>query len=102
MPWTETDMREACKKVHDGGGVRAAADEFKIPYSTLRSRLRGQLPHAVAHQDQQCLSMVQEDELADWVLFQASLGAAPTHSQIRELAQRISIERGDGTKIGKR
>jgi len=46
--------------------------------------------------------MLLEDELADWVLFRASLGAAPTHSQIRELAQRISIERGDGLKIGKR
>ena len=46
--------------------------------------------------------MLQEDELADWILFQASLGSAPTHAQIKDLAQRIAIERGDDFKIGKR
>ena len=44
--------------------------------------------------------MAQEDELADWILFQASLGNAPTYAQIKDLAQRIAIERDDEIKIG--
>ena len=102
MSWTEADMREACLEVRRIKGIRRAARKFNIPYPTLRGRLSGRLPHAVAHQDQQRLSMVQEDELADWILFQASLGNGPTHTQIKDLAQRITIERGDGLKIGNR
>ena len=100
MSWTETDMREACLEVRRIGGIRRAARKFHIPYPTLRGRLSGRLPHAVAHQDQQRLSMAQEDELADWILFQASLGNAPTYAQIKDLAQRIAIERDDEIKIG--
>ena len=102
MPWAKADMRAACADVANGVSVRKAAFDNEVPYSTLRGRLRGQLPHAVAHQDQQRLSMALEDDLADWVLFQASIGAAPTHSQIKGLAQRIFIKRGEGSKIGKR
>jgi 4-hydroxybenzoate polyprenyltransferase len=102
MPWSEFDMRTACLEVRKVGGIRKAAKKYQIPYTTLYGRLNGTLPHTVAHQDFQRLSIDQEDLLADWVLFQSSLGDAPTHQQIRDLAQRIASERGDGEKIGKR
>ena len=73
MTWAEFDMREACAEVRKKGGIRKAAVKFHIPYPTLRGRINGRLPHAVAHQDQQRLSIEQEDLLADWVLFQGSI-----------------------------
>jgi len=100
--WTEIDIRTACDDVRKGVKIRKAAKKYLIPYTTLHGRINSTLPHVVAHQDQQKLSMPQEDLLADWVLFQESLGAPPTHTQIRELAQRISIECREGQKIKKR
>ena len=94
-------MREACKAVQGGARIRKTARKYHVPPSTLRDRLKGVLPHSVAHQDFQRLSTTQEDRLAEWVLFQGELGDPPTHTQIRELAKRICIERGDGNTIGK-
>jgi len=39
MLWTEVDIRAACLKVRNGGGVRKATDKFKILYSTLSEAL---------------------------------------------------------------
>jgi len=79
-------MRKACANIRKGRGVRKSVRKYDIPYATLRSRLYGRLPPEVTHQDEQRLSMVQEDDLANWVLFQASVREAPTYTQIRELA----------------
>lgn len=95
-------MRAACLEVRKHGGIRKTARKYQLPYHTLRGRAKGRLPHAVAHQDSQRLSVNQEDVLKDWILFQGSLGDAPSHQQIKELAQRILTERGDDQKIGKR
>jgi hypothetical protein len=89
-------MRKACDDMSKGHGIRKTSKKYNIPYTTLRGRIRGRLLKQVAHQDKQRLSMVQEDDLANWVLFQASVGEAPTHAQIRELAQRIAFESGGG------
>lgn len=40
--------------------------------------------------------------MAEWVRNQVAIGLPPTHSQIKELAQRILQGRGDPTTIGKR
>jgi len=101
MPYVEFDMREAYKAVHGGARIRKTARKFQVPYSTLRDRLHGVLPHSVAHQDFQKLSVDQEDKLAEWVLFQGELGDPPTHTEIRELAKRVSAERGDGVHMGR-
>ncbi|KAF2277128.1 uncharacterized protein EI97DRAFT_351311, partial [Westerdykella ornata] len=47
---------------------RKAASSYGIPESTLRGRLRGQQPHATAHQNQQRLTPEQEAFLVDWIL----------------------------------
>ena len=57
MQWTEFDMRTACAAVKAGLLIRKAARQYAILYTTLRGRLAGHLPHAVAHQDYQRLSM---------------------------------------------
>jgi len=102
MPYSEADMREACEAYRKEGSLRKQGLEFDVSYSTLRRRLIGVLPHAVAHQHQQKLSVVLEKSLADWVIFQADLGLPLTHTQIRGLAQRICVDHGEPQEFGKR
>ena len=44
--------------------------------------------------------MTQENSLANWVSIQQALGVPPTHQQIRELAGRVCIGRGDSQPLG--
>ena len=48
--------------------LRKAAEQYGIAESTLRGRRRGQQPHAIAHQQQQRLTLEQETFLVDWIL----------------------------------
>jgi len=102
MPYSEADIRKACEAYRKEGRLRKQCLEFNVPYSTLRRRLMGVLPHAVAYQNQQKLSVALEKSLADWVIFQADLGLPVTHTQIRGLAQRICADRSKPMEFGKR
>jgi len=95
-------MRKACEAYRKEGRLRKQCLEFNVPCSTLRRRLIGVLPHAMAHQDQQKLSVALEKSLADWVIFQANLGLPVTHTQIRGLAQRICVNYSKPQEFGKR
>lgn len=48
-----------------------------------------------------CLSVSQENRLADWIKAQDALGLAPTYAQVRALAARLLREQGDHTPLGK-
>ena len=63
-------------------------------------RLNGALPRSIAYQDYQRLSVTQERHLADWIRVQQALGVPPTHTQIRKMASRVCLERGDKDKLG--
>ncbi|KAK4140127.1 uncharacterized protein C8A04DRAFT_32334 [Dichotomopilus funicola] len=81
MPYSDQDLHDALAKVREkGASVRAAALEFSIPYTTLRSRLHGIQLRREAHKSSQLLLRIQEEALARWVLIQEGLGAAPTHA----------------------
>ncbi|KAM4054424.1 Tc5 transposase DNA-binding domain-containing protein [Hirsutella rhossiliensis] len=43
----------------------------------------------------------QEKQLTEWILIQDALGLPPTHSQIRQFAQRMLAVKGDHTPLGK-
>ncbi|KAM4060304.1 DDE superfamily endonuclease [Hirsutella rhossiliensis] len=49
----------------------------------------------------QRLSQTQEKQLTEWILIQDALGLPPTHSQIRQFAQRMLAVKGDHTPLGK-
>ncbi|KAM4065785.1 DDE superfamily endonuclease [Hirsutella rhossiliensis] len=42
-----------------------------------------------------------EKQLTEWILIQDALGLPPTHSQIRQFAQRMLAVKGDHTPLGK-
>lgn len=102
MPkYTEYQVERAIDQVVATGNVKKAAKDWDVPRSTLRDRLKGLDPKFKAHAHRQRLTPVQEAHLADWVVAQRALGLAPTHSQLREFAQRIAAVSGDHQPIGK-
>jgi hypothetical protein len=79
---------------------RAAAKAYKVPRSTLQSRLAGCVPHAIAHSNQQRLSPAQEQLLVNWILDEDSRAQPPSHARVREIALRIASAGGDTQPIG--
>lgn len=63
--YTEDDLQLAIVDVVNGMSLRAASQKWGPPYSTIKNRLRGTESHTQAAQDQQRLSKVQEDYIAD-------------------------------------
>ncbi|OAQ65585.1 transposase [Purpureocillium lilacinum] len=63
---------------------------------TLFNRLHGRECRKDAFSPLQRLSQTQENQLTEWVLIQDALGLPPTHSQIKQFAQRIDAARVNG------
>jgi len=100
--YTEEDLIRALEAIVNSVSQYWACRDYRIPRSTLQSRIYGHKSHQEAAISQQRLSAIQEKRLTDWVLVQEALGLCPTHSQIRTFAQRILTMRGDSTSLGKR
>ena len=102
MPqYTEETLEKAIADVVGGCSVKEAVRRHGIPRSTLRSRLAGVERHHVAAEHLQRLSSDQEKALADWIIVQDSIRAAPSHREIRKVAARMCRVAGDEDDIGK-
>ncbi|KAM4054432.1 Tc5 transposase DNA-binding domain-containing protein [Hirsutella rhossiliensis] len=82
MKYTESDIHSALEAIANGGSAKKAARDWAS---------RGQL-FTIA-----CM----EKQLTEWILIQDALGLPPTHSQIRQFAQRMLAVKGDHTPLGK-
>ena len=100
--YSEEVLQAALDAVAKGMSQKLAAKEYRVPRTTIQNRIKGHITTQEAHEPQQRLSKVQEDNLTQWILVQESLGHAPTHSQIRAFARRILWARGDALLLGKR
>src|SRR4029434_3238490 len=104
MADTEQDILDAIE-VFDRGNrsIRSVAQEFGIPYHTLRHRLSGSRTRREGSEWQQSLSRIQEDRLTQWVLTQAALRVPVNHSQIRLFVNQILKAQGTPEiRLGKR
>jgi len=63
--YTEEDMRHACAEAVRTNNLHASARNWAIPPTSLHRRLNGALPHSVAYQNYQRLSVTQENSLAN-------------------------------------
>jgi hypothetical protein len=99
--YIEEDLTIALQDVAYGKSIRKAALDWGIPRTTIADRLQGTESSRKAKVDKQRLSPVQEAHLTGWILTQEALGLAPTHAQIRELAQRLLAIKGDTLPLGK-
>ena len=102
MPtYTEEEMQNAIAAVENGCSLHQAAQQYKIPRSTLRNRLRGSNSRKDTNQDRQKLSAIEEASLANWARIQYAFGLPLTHRQLRLAAQRMLAISGNDASLGK-
>uniref|UniRef100_A0A1Y1LLM0 HTH CENPB-type domain-containing protein n=1 Tax=Photinus pyralis TaxID=7054 RepID=A0A1Y1LLM0_PHOPY len=102
MPkYTEKDLQEAVREVHQGTSQRSAAKRWHIPRATLQDRLNGGISHAEAHECRQRFSRQQEKLLSRWIFHLVALKVPPTQGQFEEFASRILVVHGDSQPLGK-
>ena len=79
---TETAYTSALQDLDSGrySSVRAAAAAYKIDYSNLARRRRGQRNRVQSHEEQQLLSSLQEQMLVRWILEAEQAGHAFNHA----------------------
>jgi len=73
--------------------VREAARENNVSHATLLRRQKGGRSTAESREDQQNLTIVEENALVEWITRQATSGFPPRHPFIREVAQKIRVTR---------
>ena len=100
--YTEDDVQNALTDLKNGYSIRTATARHGVPRTTLQDRLKGAQTARQSHADQQRLSVIQEDQLEQWILRQEALGYAPTHSQVRSIATGILRRNGDHQPLGKK
>lgn len=99
--YTEEQVAEALAAIQNGTSLRQASKNWAIPKTTLANRLSGRLPREIAHESEQRFSVLEEEQLASWVLCQANLGFPPTYQELRIFAERVLRTKGDSTQLGK-
>ncbi|KAJ6436352.1 transposase [Purpureocillium lavendulum] len=87
--------------VASGGSVKKASRDWGVPRATLYNRMNGHECRKDAFSSLQRLSQTQEKQLTEWILIQDALRLPPTHSQIRQFAQRMLAVKGDHVPLGK-
>ncbi|KAM4063975.1 Tc5 transposase DNA-binding domain-containing protein [Hirsutella rhossiliensis] len=97
----ESDIHSALEAIANGGSAKKAARDWGVPRATLYNRMHGHECRKDAFSALQRLSQTQEKQLTEWILIQDALGLPPTHSQIRQFAQRMLAVKGDHTPLGK-
>jgi len=105
MAYTEAQMQVAIAEFKAGKfkSERAATQAHRVPRTTFKARLRGQLnQHLSSHVTQQRLSQVQENFLEAWVLDEDARGYPPSHARVREMAVQMLRHNGDHKPLGKR
>jgi hypothetical protein len=100
--YTEGDVQNALTDLRNGVPLGTAATRNGVPRNTLRGRLNGAQPYRQAHSDEQRLTAVQEEHLSLWILRQEALGYAPTHAQVRAIANGVLKREGDHKPLGKK
>ncbi|KAM4067714.1 Tc5 transposase DNA-binding domain-containing protein [Hirsutella rhossiliensis] len=101
MKYTESDIHSALEAIANGGSAKKAARDWGVQRATLYNRMHGHECRKDAFSALQRLSQTQEKQLTEWILIQDALGLPPTHSQIRQFAQRMLAVKGDHTPLGK-
>jgi len=97
----EYAIRQALQAINDGMSERKACDEFNVSRGTIQGRRAGASTSCESHTFMQHLTTDQEDCLVSWILEQEEQGFAPSHSRVRERAEKIIESGGRRLLIGK-
>ncbi|WKT54119.1 hypothetical protein QSH57_004703 [Fusarium oxysporum f. sp. vasinfectum] len=82
-------------------GLRASARKHSIKLSTLKDRCAGGQDIRTAHQKDLSLTVVQEDDLVNYIIERERAFQPLTRQEIHDFAQALSAVNGDVSYIGK-
>ncbi|KAM5528947.1 transposase [Fusarium oxysporum f. sp. phaseoli] len=82
-------------------GLRASARKHSIKLSTLKDRCAGGQDIRTAHQKDLSLTVVQEDDLVNYIIQRERAFQPLTRQEIHDFAQALSAVNGDVSYIGK-
>ena len=100
--YTENDVQNALADVWNEVALVTAAIRHGIPRNILCGRLGGAQSCRHAHEDEQRLSTVQEQNLERWILRQEALDYASTHAQVQIIANDILQQEDDDKSLEKK
>jgi hypothetical protein len=96
--YTSENVMLALEAIANSISEQKASLDYRVLRTTILSRIDSHTPH----QEIQKLAPVQEKRLIEWILVHEGLGLSPTHTQIKDFAQRLLAVRGDTITLGKR
>lgn len=88
--WSEEDLQQAINAIRNGLSIRSAGKQFKIPESTLRSRLKRNVFEKTAMGPECQLGVDAENKLAVHIKKLQAVGFAPTQRDVRALAYDLA------------
>lgn len=91
--WTYDRMDKAIEAVCDGVSIRQAAEEYKVPKSTLGDRMSGRIQHGVKSGVEKYLNDEEEDILATFLLKCAAIGYPRSRKEVIAITQRFCNSR---------
>lgn len=81
--------------------IRASAEKFSIPWSTLRDRLRGAQNRRESHRHQQLLTEYEEKSIVQWCECMYDWGFPLRLTLVKEMAAYLVSKRASGRKLGR-
>ncbi|TGJ83436.1 hypothetical protein E0Z10_g5317 [Xylaria hypoxylon] len=100
-PYTGDSLADAAFDVTNGGlSMTKGAEKHGVPKWALSHRLNGRLSRTEVVHPQRLLSDGQEAHVFQWILRQETLGNAPSHSAVREIAVSMAKVNGHTARLG--
>ena len=104
MPRTdEFTVQQALAALDRGDftSYRAAGQAHGVKHILLWRRHKGiTTTRAIAHENEQILSPIQEQMLVDWILYCETCGYGLSHAQVREFVTLLSTSTGGPSRLG--
>jgi hypothetical protein len=100
--YTENYILGALDAIAYGVSRQRASLNYGVPRTAFRNCSNSHETYQKTAVFLQNFSPVQEKRLTDWVLVLGNLGLSPTHTQIKDFAQRLLVIQGDIITLGKR
>ena len=98
--WNPESLFKAYEAVtKQGCSVRWAAEEYRVPRSTLHDRVSGHIQHGATSGPPRYLSDEEEKELAEFLRNCAKVGYAHTRLQVMALVQQTLKDKGLDVRV---
>ena len=92
--WDFESLKRACEAINDGMPIRRAAEQYKIPRSTLHDHISGKVEMGSKSGPRAYLTDYEEEELVRFLTNVSSLGYSRTIKQVIDIVQEVVNQKG--------